>query len=86
MSQFDFTEFAESAESAKNHSFLSLLIKKPKNYPETYSDNLSLIISVESNSNFIFLQFRVIICGRIPKNENAEFAEGFEKFRLLYQC
>ena len=47
---------------------------------------LSLIISVESNSNFIFLQFRVFICGPIPKNENAEFEEGFEKFHLLYQC
>ena len=31
--QVDSTEFAESAESAENHNFLSLLIKQPKNYP-----------------------------------------------------
>ena len=46
----------------------------------TYSDTFSQILSVKNNSNSIFLQFRVFVCGPIPKNENAEFAEGFKKF------
>ena len=86
MGQVDSMEFSESAESAENHNFLSLLIKDSKNYPWTCSDTSSQILSVKNNSKFIFLQFRVFVCGPIPKNENAEFAEGFEKFHLLYQC
>ena len=86
LSQVDSTVFAESAESAENHNFLSSLIKQPKNYPETYPDTFSQILSAKNNSNFIFLQFRVFVCGPVPKNENAEFAEGFKKFHLLYQC
>ena len=31
--QVDSTEFAESAESAENHNFISSLIKQPKEYP-----------------------------------------------------
>ena len=60
----------------------SLLIKQPKNYPYTYSDTFSQILSVKNNSNFIFLQFRVFVCGRLPKNENAEFAEYFSNLLL----
>ena len=33
LGQVDSTEFAESAESAENHNFLSSLIKQPKSYP-----------------------------------------------------
>ena len=66
------------AESAENNNFLSSLIKQPKNYPWTYSDTFSQILSVKNNSNSIFLQFRVFVCG--PIRENAEFAEGFKKF------
>ena len=84
--QVDSTEFAESAESAENHNFLSSLIKQPKNYPWTYCDTFSQILPVKNNSSFIFLQCRVFVCGPVPKNENAEFAEGFKKFHLLYQC
>ena len=73
-------EFAEFAESAENHNFLSSVIKQPKNYPLTYSDTFSQILSVKNNSNYIFLQFRAFVCGPIPKNENAEFAKGFKKF------
>ena len=73
-------EFAELAESAENHNFLSFLIKQPKNYPWTYSDTFSQILSVKNNFNSIFHQFRVFVSGPIPKNENAEFAEGFKKF------
>ena len=68
-------------ESTENHNFLSSLIKQPKNYPWTYSDTFSQIPSVKNNSNFIFLQFCVFVCAPIPKNENAEFAEGFKKFQ-----
>ena len=70
----------ESAESAKNHNFLSSLIKQPKKCPWTYCATFSQILPVKNNSNSIFLQFRVFVCGPIPKNENAEFAEGFKKF------
>ena len=84
--QVDSTEFAESAESAENHNFLSSLIKQPKNYPWTYCDTFSQILPVKNNSSFISLQCRVFVCGPVPKNENAEFAEGFKKFHLLYQC
>ena len=80
LGQVDSMEFAELAESAENHNFLSFLIKQPKNYPWTYSDTFSLILSVKNNFNSIFLQFRVFVCGPIPKHENAEFAEVFKKF------
>ena len=33
LGQVDSTEFAELAESAENHNFLSSLIKQPNNYP-----------------------------------------------------
>ena len=78
--QVDSMEFAELAESTENHHFLSSLIKQPRNYPWTYSDTFSQILSVENNSNSIFLQFCVFVCGPIPKSENVEFAEGFKKF------
>ena len=55
--------------------------KQSKNYPWTYSDTFLQILSVKNNSNFIFLQFCVFVCGPIPKNENAEFAEGFKKLQ-----
>ena len=83
--QVDSTEFAELPESAENHNILSSLIKQPKNYPWTYSDTFSQILSVKNNSNFIFLQFRIFICGPIPKSENAESAESFIKLFLLFQ-
>ena len=67
-----------SMESTENHNFLSSLIRQPKNYPWTYSDTFSQILSVKNNSNFIILQFRVFVCRPIPKN--AKFAEDFEKF------
>ena len=82
-SRVDSTEFAELAESAENHNFLSSLIKQPKNYSRTYSDTFSQILSVKNNSNSIFLQFCVFVCGPLSKNENAEFAEGFKKFIKL---
>ena len=78
--QVDSTELAELAELAENHNFLPSLIKKPKDYPWTYSDTFSQILSMKNNSNSIFLRFRVFVCGPMPKNENAEFAEGFKKF------
>ena len=80
--QVDSTEFAESAESAENHNFISSLIKQPKEYLSTYSDTFSQILSVKNNSNSSFLQFRVFVCGPIPKNEKAEFAKGFKKFKI----
>ena len=82
--QVDSTEFAESAESAENHNFISSLIKQPKEYPWTYSDTFSQILSVKNNSNSSFLQFRVFVCGPIPKNEKAEFAKGFKKFKIYW--
>ena len=51
-----------------------------RSIPWTYSDTFPQILSVKNDSNSIFLQFRVFVCGPIPKNENAESAEGFKKF------
>ena len=65
--QVDYTEFVESAKSAENHNFLSLLIK---------SKITRILFS--SNSAFSFAALYL--------NKNAEFAEGFKKFHLLYQC
>ena len=52
-------EFTESAESTKNYNCLSSSINQPKNYPSTYSDSFSRILSVKNRLNFIFCQFRI---------------------------
>ena len=82
--QVDSTEFAELDESAENYNYLSSSIKQHKNYLTTYSDAFSWILSVKNDPNFIFREYRVFGYGPIPKNENAEFAESFRNFHLLY--
>ena len=66
-------------------TFLSSM-KQPKNYLSAYSDTLSRILSVKNQANFIFRQFRDFGYGPTRKSENAEFAESFRNFHLLYQC
>ena len=78
-------EFTESVQSTNNYNCLSSSINQPKNYPSTYSDSFSQILSVKNHPNFIFCQFRIFVYGPTPKNKNVEFTESLRKFYLLYQ-
>ena len=78
-------EFTESAESTKNYNCLSSSINQPKNYPSTYSDSFSRILSIKNRPNFIFCQFGIFVYDSTPKNKNVEFTESFRKFYSLYQ-
>ena len=85
--QVDSMELVVLAESGENHNFLSSLIKQPKNYPWTYSDTFSQILSVKNNSNFIFLQFCIFVCGPIAKNEKRNLRKVSKNFKnLTNQC
>ena len=65
-------EFEESAESAENCNLVSSSIKQLKNYPSTYSDTFSLILSVKNHPNLIFCQFCVFVYHPVPENENGK--------------
>ena len=46
LGEVDSTKLTKSEESAKNYNCFSSFIKHPENYPSTYSDTFSPVVSV----------------------------------------